>query len=70
MAVLKGSPEPLMADPVQHVFFDHLRIRETYSFFLLSNHDNQDDHDDHCHHLQSRAHTSYPPTPHLGDDDQ
>ena len=36
MAVLKGSPEPLMEDPVQHVFFDHLRNRETYSLLLLS----------------------------------
>ena len=55
-----------MVDPVQHVFFDHLRIRKTHSLLLLSDLDNQDDRDEHCHHLQSRAHTWYPPTPHLG----
>ena len=57
-----------MVDPVQQVFFGHLRIREIYSHLLLSDHDpdNQDDRDDRCHYLQSWAHTSYPPTPHLG----
>ena len=52
MAVLKGSSEPLMVDPGQHVFFGHLRIRDTYSLLLLSDRDNQDDRDDHCHHFQ------------------